>query len=100
MIRHVVAFRFRDEVDGVARRRLLGELADLPLRFPDMSRFALGDNRSDRDDRFEYAFSVEFADFERLGAYLHSDEHERFVQERFRPLIAERAIVSFEPTTP
>lgn len=96
MIRHVVAFRFREDVDPDAERALLAELEQLPVHFPDMRGFALGPNVSERDDRFSHAFSVEFERLELLTTYLNSDRHERFVQERFRPLVAERAIVSFE----
>lgn len=96
MIRHVVAFRFRPEVPDAERAALLAELAVLPEHFPAMRRFALGRNISRRDDTFTDAFSVEFATEEDLIAYLDSAEHERFVRDRFRPLVAQRAIVSFE----
>ncbi|MGE3619655.1 MAG: Dabb family protein [Acidimicrobiia bacterium] len=96
MIRHVVLFRFAPDVAEQERADLLAELASLPDRFPAMRRFALGANRSDRDDRFGHAFSVEFDDLDALRAYLTSDEHETFVRDRFRPLVAERAIASWE----
>lgn len=96
MIRHLVAFSFRDDVTEADRVALLGELASLPRRFPAMQRFALGANISRRDDTFAHAFSVEFDQEEDLVAYLDSQEHEDFVRLRFRPLIERRAIVSFE----
>ncbi len=99
MIRHVLAFRFRPEVPEPERAGLLAELEALPTRFPAMVRFALGANISRRDDTFSYAFSVEFQSEEELVAYLDSEEHERFVIERFRPLVESRAIVSFEADT-
>jgi 2,3-dihydroxy-p-cumate/2,3-dihydroxybenzoate 3,4-dioxygenase len=95
MIHHIVAFRFEDHVTTEAKTQLLGELAELPNRFPSMKRFAIGQNRSERDDRFTHAFSTEFNDLDTLNAYLTSDEHEAFVRDRFRPSIADRAIVSF-----
>lgn len=96
MIRHVVAFRFADEIDGVERARLLDELRALPASFPQLRNLQLGENTSDRDQRFSHAFVAEVATQAELDAYLTSDGHESFVAERFRPLIAERAIVSFE----
>lgn len=95
MIRHVVAFRFRPELPEPERAALLAELEALPGRFPAMRRFALGPNISRRDDTFSHAFSVEFDTEVELVAYLDSEEHERFVRERFRPLVEARAIVSF-----
>lgn len=97
MIRHVVAFAFRPEVPEPERAELLAELEALPARFPAMRRFALGTNISRRDDTFSHAFSVEFETEGELVAYLDSEEHERFVRERFRPLVEKRAIVSFVP---
>lgn len=96
MIRHLVAFRFRDDAGPGERRSLIDELNTFPSHYPAMQRWALGENVSNRDDTFTHAFSVEFASQEELLAYLGSERHERFVRERFRPLVASRAIVSFE----
>jgi hypothetical protein len=96
MIEHIVAFRFRPEAEADSRDRLLGALRALPITFPRMIEFRIGTNVSDRDDRFTHAFTVRFASLADLLEYLHSEAHERFVAEDFRPLIAERAIVSFE----
>ena len=96
MIRHVVAFSFRDEVDEAARQAMLDELNTFPSHYPGMQRWALGRNISKRDDTFSHAFIVEFDTEDELVAYLGSERHERFVQEVFRPRISGRAIVSFE----
>lgn len=96
MIEHLVAFRFRDDADAAARAALLDELRALPEYFPAMVDFRLGDNVSNRDDRFSHAFTVRFASIELLDAYLTSARHEAFVVDTFRPVVAERAIVSFE----
>ena len=95
MIRHMVVFRFGDEASNGDRSSLIDELRRLPDRFPAMRNFSLGANESRRDQRYSHGFTVEFADFDELDAYLNSDEHARFVSERFAPLVAERAIVSF-----
>lgn len=96
MIKHMVAFRFREDVDEADRQAVLDELNDFPGHYPTMRRWALGENISNRDDTFSHAFTVEFASEAELLAYLGSERHERFVRERFRPRIAARAIVSFE----
>lgn len=96
MIKHIVLFRFTDESTADQRTALLDELDGFPQRFPDMQRWTMGVNRSSRDDRFTHGFVVEFEDEQRLENYLRSDAHESFVRERFRPIIAERAIVSYE----
>ena len=98
MIRHTVAFRFRDDVDPATVDALLAELETFPAHYPAMQRWSSGLNRSTRDDRFTHAFSVEFDTEAELAAYLSSERHERFVAEVWRPVVAERAIVSYEYT--
>ena len=94
MIKHMVAFRFRSNVSEDDQARLLAELNDFPRRFRAMKRWSLGRNIGRRDDTFTHGFTVEFDTEEGLIAYLGSEAHERFVAERFRPLIQQRAIVS------
>ena len=96
MIEHLVAFRFRGDADAAARVALLDELRELPAQYPAMIDFRLGENVSNRDDRFSHAFTVRFASIELLDAYLGSAQHEALVADRFRPVVEERAIVTFE----
>jgi len=100
VIRHLVVFSFKDSATPAEREQLLAELAELPSHYPAMQRFALGENRSRRDDTYSHAFSIEFEREEELLAYLDSERHETFVATRFRPLVSRRAIVSFEPAPP
>ncbi len=96
MIRHFVAFRFKPDAPEDRKTALLAEYGTFPSRYPSMRNFQFGPNISERDDRFEYGFTVEFETEAALKAYLNSPSHEEHVSLRFRPLIAERAIVSFE----
>ena len=96
MIRHMVFFSFKPDVDPSRRDALLREYTTFPAVYPTMRNFTLGRNISQRDQTFEYAFTVEFEGEGDLRAYLNSREHEDHVVERFRPLIAARAIVSYE----
>ena len=95
MIKHILLFRFTDESTDQQRQSMLDELATFPERFPAMRSWTMGENRSSRDDRFSHGLVVEFETEEQLVEYLATEEHERFVQERFRPIIHERAIVSY-----
>jgi hypothetical protein len=96
MIRHIVIFRFKDEVAQTAREALIAEYRRFPTIFPSMRNFSVGRNISNRDDTFEYGFSVEFDSERDLQEYLSSAYHEEHVAERFRPMIAKRAIFSHE----
>ncbi len=95
MIRHIVTFTFHPEVPEDARRSLLDELETFPDRFPAMRGWSLGRNVSQRDDTFQWAFVVDFADEPALLAYLNSEPHETFVRERWKPVIARRAITTY-----
>jgi hypothetical protein len=96
MIKHMVLFRFRPEVEADRRDALLREYVTFPQIHAKMRNLTLGKNISRRDSTFEYAFTVEFDSEADLRDYLDSPEHEEHVVQRFRPLIESRAIVSYE----
>src|SRR5690349_5898201 len=96
MIKHVVAFRFRADVDESRRNAMLDELQTFPRKYPAMRNWTLGLNTSNRDTSMSHAFTVEFDTREELDKYLTSDTHETFVREVWRPLIDARTIVSLE----
>lgn len=109
MIKHVVAFRFKDDVDDAARQAILDEVATFPSHYPQMHNFSLGPNISSREQRMTHTFMIEFADEAALMEYLGSERHETFVRERWRPVIETQAIAALhvdgqpagmEPTLP
>ena len=96
MIRHVLLFSFKPEVDEERRQGLLAGLRAFPSQFAGMSGFELGRNESRRDASFEYGMTLTFDSYDDLHRYLDSERHENFVALSFRSLISGRAIVSFE----
>lgn len=98
MIKHIVLFRFIESSTELERAKVLHELSELPARFVAMKNWTMGLNQSSRDNQFTHGFVVEFDDDELLEGYLQSDTHETFVRERFRPIIAQRAVMSYEYT--
>lgn len=96
MIRHIVAYRFKPEVTPEQAAAVVAAMDEFPAHHPAMINFHSGTNRSNRDDRFTHAFTVEFRTEQELADYLSSERHETFVAEVFRPVVAERAIVSYE----
>ncbi len=94
MIKHVVAFRFKDDVDDAARQAILDEVATFPDHYPQMRNFTLGPNISSREQRMTHTFMIEFADEAALMEYLGSERHETFVRERWRPVIETQAIAA------
>lgn len=96
MIKHWVAFRFKDEVPDDVVAAVVAETETFPSIYPAMRNFTSGRNISTRDTKFTHAFTIEFDSQDDLLAYLHSDTHEKFVIERWRPIIDSQAIVSYE----
>lgn len=96
MIRHTLLFRFAEEVPAFTREEILAELATFPATYPTMRNWSMGENISSRDQTYSHGMSVEFADEQDLLAYLSSESHERFVREKWRPVIADQAIVAYE----
>ncbi|MDX3899329.1 MAG: Dabb family protein [Sphingobium sp.] len=96
MIRHILLFSLKEGATSEDRQAMLDELSGFPRLFPQIQNWQMGENSSSRDDMYEYGVTMEFSEREYLNRYLTSDEHERFVREKFRPLISSRAIVSFD----
>ncbi|MEU0835815.1 Dabb family protein [Streptomyces sp. NPDC056231] len=96
MIRHTLSFRFAEGTDRTTRESVLGELRTFPDRYPAMRGFVLGENISTRDQTFTHTMAVDFDSQDDLLAYLGSESHEHFVRTRWRPVIAQQAITSFE----
>ena len=96
MIKHMVLFRFKPDVSDAAQIELLNEMAQLPSRYPAMKRFGLARNASERDQLFSHVMTMEFDTMADLKAYLNHGYHEMHVATRFKPLIEQRAIASYE----
>lgn len=96
MVKHMVLFRFKPDVSVAAQTELLKEMAELPSRYSAMQRFGLGTNVSERDQLFSHVMTMEFETMTDLKAYLNDDYHEMHAATRFRPLIEQRAIASYE----
>jgi hypothetical protein len=99
MIRHILLFTFREGASSDDIQTMLAEFSRFPERFPQMRDWQFGRNSSRRDQHYEYAMTVHFQDRPALDAYLESIVHETFVAERFQPLVARRAIATFEVPT-
>ncbi|MCD2114588.1 Dabb family protein [Rhodococcus rhodochrous] len=96
MIRHTVAWKFREGVDAQTEYSVLEELSRFPEEFPAMRGWTIGPNLSDRDDTYTHAFTVDFDTEDELQAYLRSEQHEMYVATRWREVVAARAIVTLE----
>ncbi|MFV2018932.1 Dabb family protein [Micromonospora sp. LOL_023] len=94
MITHILAFTFRDDLPPGVAEAVLAELDTFPAKYPAMRNWRSGVNVSTRDTTMTHGFVVEFATEQDLLDYLHSESHERFVRERWRPVVQRQVIVS------
>ncbi|MDG4764694.1 Dabb family protein [Solwaraspora sp. WMMD406] len=94
MITHILAFAFRDDLEPGVAESVLAELDTFPQKYPAMRNWRSGVNVSTRDTTMTHGFVVEFATEQDLLDYLHSESHERFVRERWRPVVQRQVIVS------
>lgn len=97
-VRHMVLFRFRPDTEPGLRQTILDRLRELPTHHPEMQRFGLGENVSERDDSFSHVMTMEFASVELLREYLNGERHETLVHNWFAPNVAARAIASYQLT--
>ena len=96
MIKHMVLFRFKPETPVEVQEDLLQSMRELPTHFPAMKRFGLGVNVSERDQKIFACDDDRIRHDARTKGYLNSNYHEGSTAKRFRPVIQERAIVSYE----
>lgn len=99
MLRHVVLFRFREDVKPEERRRererFRSALLDLASRLPQtVTSLEVGFN-SNPAESFDIALIGTFADLAHLQAYSTHPDHVSAVS-RLRPFLAARWCVDFE----
>lgn len=100
MMRHVVAFRFKDSVSPDQAQAILDQLSTFPDLHPQMRNWSLGSNVSTRDQSMSHSFMVEFDDEAALMTYLSSQAHESFVTQVWRPAIERQTIVTVDTSRP
>ena len=91
----MVVYTFKSTATEQQKAALIDEMDRFPKLFPAMRNWTSGINISWRDRTFTHAFNVEFATESELDAYLRSEHHERFVKEKFFPLVERRAVISY-----
>ena len=96
MIKHVVMWSFADHATPDERRTAMAELNAFADVYPQVRGWSFGENVSERDHTYQYAFVAEFDTRDDLTTYMEDPGHREFVQLRWRHLIARQAIVSLD----
>ena len=80
MVRHIVMWKIKDELEGQDKKALAAELRRrleaLPALIPQIKAFQVGDNFSPRDAAMDVALFSEFENREDLQAYAVHPDHQ------------------------
>jgi hypothetical protein len=96
MLRHVVLFRLKDDIEEGTTAMLLEGLSRLPGLIPDISSYSFGVDLGLAEGNYDLGIVAEFADAEALGRYAAHPAHQEFVVEKLKPVIAQRVALQFE----
>lgn len=81
-VRHIFLWSVRDGYDG---DEVLAKLADLEKHVPDLVGWSIGRHEGETPNsssgKWEYALTVDFADFEALNVYQHHPAHRAVIDE-------------------
>ena len=96
MFRHVVMFRWKDDVDVAATDQPLEELRRLPDLVESLRGFSVGQDAGVNEGNFDVVVVADFDDREGYLTYRDHPEHVRVARDHLGPLIAERAAVQYD----
>jgi len=96
MIRHCALMKFSDESTTQQREAARAAVAALPAVIPEISSMAIGPDLGMRDDNYDMAVIVDFADVDGYQAYATNPDHVSVIQKHLAPIMASRAGVQFE----
>ena len=95
MIKHIVMWKFKDEVSEVDKVEMKRQLEALKGLVPTLLDIEMGLNVSVGDATKDMVLYSEFESMEGLTAYAGHPEHLKVV-EFVKPLVCERAVVDYE----
>ena len=94
MLRHIVMFSFKSDVSGERKKSILEETRELG-RIPGVENLIVAENIEEESD-YEYLLCLDVAGLVGLKAYQAHEEHVKFAEEKFRPLISRLMAADFE----
>lgn len=96
MIRHVVMFRWSEEMTPDDLTAIEAGLRDLPAAIDAIQRYTFGADIGINEGNFQFAVVADFASTDDYVTYRDDPQHRRLIEERIRPHIAERVAIQFE----
>lgn len=95
MIKHIVMWKFKDEVGEADKLEMKRQLVALKGVVPSLVDIEVGMNFAECDASMDMVLYSEFQSVEDLRAYAGHPEHLKVV-EFVKPLVCERAVVDYE----
>ncbi|MCB1031041.1 MAG: Dabb family protein [Acidimicrobiales bacterium] len=95
-IRHVVCFKFVDDVDPASVEALRDALAELGASLGEVLTYELGRDVGANAASWDFAVSATFGDAAGYLSYRDNPRHQEIISEMVNPITAERVSVQFE----
>jgi hypothetical protein len=96
VFRHVVVLRWTAEATDEQRSHVMSGLAELPGLIPELRDYRFGPDAHMSEGNFDLAIVADFDDVDGYLAYRDNPDHVSLINERIRPILADRAAVQHE----
>lgn len=96
MFRHMVMFRFADDVTEEQKEAMRSALRRLPEQIPEIVAYRFGDDAGLRDENFDFGVTADFDDLDSFLVYRDHADHQKAIAEHIAPIVSARAAVQFE----
>ncbi len=96
MFRHVVLMRWKEETTADQLSHMEAGLAGLPALVPEIRDYKFGADAGVSPGNFDFAIVADFDDVESYVVYRDHPDHVALINDRIKPLVAERVAVQHE----
>ena len=96
MLRHVVLFNWKENVNADAKNAVREGLAALPAQIPQIKRYDLGDDAGLADGNYDFVLVADFESVEDYEIYQAHEEHQRVIREHIKPVISARVAAQYQ----
>lgn len=96
MFRHVVMLRWVPDATAEQRAAVEEGLATLPGLIPEIRGYTFGADAHVNEGNFDLVVVADFDDFDAYRVYRDDPDHLAMIDERIRPILADRAAVQHE----
>ena len=95
MFRHVVMFRFAEDVDAEHVAEVTAGLDELPERIPEIRSYVHGSDLGVSDGAFDYGVVADFDSEADFLTYRHHPDHVAFIERCIDGKVIERAALQY-----